>query len=173
MAEEQYLDRQMIQLAKTLTTNGMFFWREYEINRTGVTAYPFTFCDFVQNGTGQLRLSGSLMFTSTVPEGAQSNELLLARVQPDSVGFRDRWEYFTSWNGEDPMWNKEIKMRKSCSCVSREEHAKGEYFGWYSWLPSVVWNPGLKLYIMVNGGSYAWLWSEQFTQRLLRSMDAY
>jgi hypothetical protein len=32
---------------------------------------------------------------------------------------------------------------------------KQEHFGWYSWLPSTVWNEGLKLFIMVNGGTYA------------------
>ena len=36
-----------------------------------------------------------------------------------------------------------------------EKNKNNEYFGWYSWLPSVVWNEGLKLYIMVNGGTYA------------------
>jgi hypothetical protein len=36
-----------------------------------------------------------------------------------------------------------------------EKRDSGEYFGWYSWLPSVVWNEGLGLYIMVNGGTYA------------------
>jgi hypothetical protein len=36
-----------------------------------------------------------------------------------------------------------------------EKRDSWEYFGWYSWLPSVVWNEGLGLYIMVNGGTYA------------------
>ena len=30
-----------------------------------------------------------------------------------------------------------------------------DHFGWYSWLPSVVWNKKLGLFIMVNGGTYA------------------
>jgi len=38
--------------------------------------------------------------------------------------------------------------------VLPERNSRGEYFGWYSWLPSVVWNPGLQKYVMVNGGTY-------------------
>jgi len=39
--------------------------------------------------------------------------------------------------------------------VFPDRSAGGDFFGWYSWLPSVVFNPGLGLYIMVNGGTYA------------------
>jgi hypothetical protein len=44
-----------------------------------------------------------------------------------------------------------------------EDHRNENNIGWYSWLPSVVWNQGLGVYIMVNGGTYVddnWQWSD-------------
>ncbi len=41
------------------------------------------------------------------------------------------------------------------SHVFHEKSHDRNYFGWYSWLPSVVWNKELGLYIMVTGGTYA------------------
>jgi hypothetical protein len=87
------------------------------------------------------------------PEGAQANRMLLARVKIEDIEFRDRWEYFAGWDGEKPAWTKDLAKRDAVY-VFPEKNGRNEYFGWYSWLPSVVWNPGLGLYIMVNGGTY-------------------
>jgi hypothetical protein len=48
----------------------------------------------------------------------------------------------------------DIRKRKPAH-IFPDKNINNEYFGWYSWLPSVVWNEGLQLYIMVNGGTYA------------------
>ena len=87
------------------------------------------------------------------PEGAQSNELLLARVQSDKLAQRKNWEFFTGWLDGKPSWSTDLKKRRPVH-VFPAKNQYDEYFGWYSWLPSVVWNAGLQCYIMVNGGSY-------------------
>lgn len=131
----------------------MFFLKEFGVNKHGKTAYPFSFCDFVQRGQDNAAAQDEFTYVYA-PEGAQSNYLLLARVNSDSIAHRSQWEYFSGWEGENPTWTPDIRQRKAVH-VFPEKNEQDEYFGWYSWLPSVVWNPGLELYIMVNGGTYA------------------
>lgn len=130
----------------------MFFWKEFgrEINQR--TYYPFSFLAFVQNGqAGRASPDGYIYIYS--PEGARSNQLLLARVKKESFEQRDNWEYFKQWEGDTPVWSKAISERGNVM-VFPEKNSNGDSFGWYSWLPSVVWNEGLGVYIMVNGGTY-------------------
>ncbi len=130
----------------------MFFWEESGKFLHGEMAYPFSFCSFVQNGKANSAAKDEYIYIYS-PEGAQSNQLLLARVAKNKIEFRDQWEYFASWKDDQALWTRDLEKRG----VVHEFPAKndsGEFFGWYSWLPSVVWNQGLGLYIMVNGGSY-------------------
>ena len=135
-----------------ITAEEMFFMEEYGLQHDGYAAYPFVFCAFVQNGRDNQAARDEFIYIYS-PEGAQSNRLLLARVRVEEFEKRSSWEYFSGWDGDEPTWSKDINERDAV-CVFDEKNPNGEYFGWYSWLPSVVWNPGLELYIMVNGGTY-------------------
>ena len=130
----------------------MFFFEEFGRSGQGKTAYPFSYVEFVQNGKDNQASKDGYVYIYA-PEGARAHQLLLARVPAYQIGQRSAWEYFSGWNGNTPTWNSNIEARQP-NIVFPERNANGDYFGWYSWLPSVVWNPGLQKYIMVNGGTY-------------------
>jgi hypothetical protein len=70
------------------------------------------------------------------------------------LGIREAWRFFIGYDQNQPQWSPNIEDRQAVHLFP--EHSQdGHYFGWYSWLPSMVWNEDLKLYIMVNGGTYA------------------
>ena len=130
----------------------MFFLEENGTDVNGLVYFPFSFVSFVQNGqAGQASPDGYIYIYS--PEGAKANHLLLARVKKEKFEIRDNWEYFKQWNGDAPVWSSDITERGNVM-VFPEQNANGDTFGWYSWLPSVVWNEGLGVYVMVNGGTY-------------------
>lgn len=131
----------------------MFFKEEFGRHGSGKNAYPFSYLTFVQNGQDN-RASKDGYVYMYAPEGAKSNELLLARVPAGQIGQRSAWQYFSGWDGQTARWSDDINQRRA-NLYLPEKNSAGEYFGWYSWLPSVVWNPGLQKYIMVNGGTYA------------------
>ena len=61
--------------------------------------------------------------------------------------------FFLKRNADDSAeWTKSIEDRGIVHTFP--EKTANDYFGWYSWLPSVVWNEGLGVFIMVNGGTY-------------------
>ena len=131
----------------------MFFLEEFGIPHKEQIAYPFSFIDFVQEGQNHSASKDNFVYIYS-PEGAQAHKLTLAKTHKDSIDFRDAWEYFTAFDGKgEPQWSKHITERGYVHEFPQKS-AKGHHFGWYSWLPSVVWNEGLELYIMVNGGSY-------------------
>ena len=131
----------------------MFFLKEYGIPHQEQVAYPFSFVDFVQNGQNNSAAKDDYIYIYS-PEGAHANKLTLARVSKEKIGVRNEWQYFTNYDKKNqPVWTKKIDKRGyvyEYPVKSSKEH----YFGWYSWIPSVVWNEGLGLYIMVNGGTY-------------------
>ncbi len=135
-----------------VTKEEMFFLEEFGLTEHGETAYPFSYCSFVQNGQHNDAAKDEYIYIYS-PEGAQANRLLLARVHNKEIEKRDSWEYFSAWDGDMPGWTKDLSKRVAVHEFP-EKNEKGEYFAWYSWLPSVVWNPGLNLYIMANGGTY-------------------
>ncbi len=132
----------------------MFFLEEFGQPHVKQQAYPFSFVAFVQNGKDASAAKDDYIYIYS-PEGAASNHLLLARVNKQTIGVRDSWEYFVRYdtNGQ-PEWTPDPRKREAV-CVFPAKSSDGNYFGWYSWLPSVVWDEGLGLYIMVNGGTYA------------------
>ncbi len=131
----------------------MFFLKEYGIPHQEQVAYPFSFVDFVQNGQNNSAAKDDYIYIYS-PEGAHANKLTLARVSKEKIGVRNEWQYFTNYDKKNqPVWTNNIDKRGyvyEYPTRSSKEH----YFGWYSWIPSVVWNEGLGLYIMVNGGTY-------------------
>jgi len=150
--EERFLEP-WDEAREEVTMEEMFFLEEFGQTKHGETAYPFSFCSFVQNGQDNRAAQDEFVYIYS-PEGAQSNHLLLARVKNSEIENRAKWEYFTGYNGETPVWTDDLNKRNAVY-IFPEKNGAGEYFGWYSWIPSVVWNSGLGLYIMVNGGTYA------------------
>ena len=153
LGEERFLDPWDDTAREDISHNEMFFMEESGKFEHDDMAYPFSFCSFVQNGQANSAAQDDYIYIYS-PEGAQTNHLLLARVKQNEIEKRDRWEYFTAWDGDDPLWTDDLDKRAVIHEFP-EKNDSGEYFGWYSWLPSVVWNEGLGLYIMVNGGTYA------------------
>ncbi|MCF6268942.1 MAG: DUF4185 domain-containing protein [Melioribacteraceae bacterium] len=135
-----------------LTKAEMFSFEEFGQTRDSIAAYPFSYCTFVQNGQDNNAAKDEYVYIYS-PEGAHANRLLLARVNNKEIEQRDKWEYFSGWDGDKPNWTSDISKRGTVYDYP-EKNRNDEYFGWYSWLPSVVWNEGLNLYIMVNGGTY-------------------
>lgn len=132
----------------------MFSLEEFGLPHRDQPAYPFSYLDFVQHGRDSGAASDGYLYMYS-PEGARAHELLLARVEKGALGVRGSWEYFVRYDDHDqPVWSPDI-LRRGPVHVFPEQSADGNFFGWYSWLPSVVWNAGLGLYIMVNGGTYA------------------
>ena len=131
----------------------MFFLEEFGIVHQKKEAYPFSYVDFVKQGKANSASKDNYVYVYC-PEGAYAHKLLLARVPKDKLGTRSAWEYFQKFEGKQPKWTSDIGKRGYVHTFPAKSN-DGKYFGWYSWLPSVVWNEGLGLYIMVNGGTYA------------------
>ncbi len=129
----------------------MFFFEEGGLPHKTEVAYPFSYVSFVQCGRDNAAAQDDYLYLYS-PEGAHTNRLLLARVEKDRIGRRDEWEFFARYDGDKPVWTRELTQRGPV-LVLPEKNDRGNYFGWYSWLPSVVWNEPLGLYIMVNGGT--------------------
>jgi len=135
------------------TPEEMFSLEEFGRPHQTQPAYPFSYFDFVQHGRDNSAAPDAYLYMHG-PEGAHAHQLMLARVDKRHLGQRDAWEYFAGYADGTPVWSPEIEHRQPVHTCP-EKSAQGDWFGWYSWLPSVVWNPGLGLYIMVNGGTYA------------------
>lgn len=137
-----------------VNTEEMFFLEESGRPHQEQPAYPFSYIEFVQQGRAHSASKDGYVYIYS-PEGAQAHQLLLARVPQSRLGERAVWEYFTGYDPQgDSNWSKRLEDRKPVHTFPLK-NSQGHYFGWYSWLPSVVWNPGLKLFIMANGGTYA------------------
>jgi inosine-uridine nucleoside N-ribohydrolase len=130
----------------------MFFLEEFGLPHQTQMAYPFSFVDFVKCGKDNAAARDDYLYIYS-PEGAYAHSLCLARVPKDKLGIRDAWEYFVRYQGSQATWTSDIKQR-GYAHVFPEKSQDGNHFGWYSWIPSVVWNQGLGVYIMVNGGTY-------------------
>ncbi|RKD88302.1 DUF4185 domain-containing protein [Mangrovibacterium diazotrophicum] len=130
----------------------MFFLEEYGDTVNGRFVHPFTFCSFAQQGKNHSASTDGYIYI--YGPGLRSHQLLMARVKSNDIDSRSNWEFFAGWNGDEAQWTGEFEKAKP-AFEFPEKNDAGEYFGWYSWLPSVVWNEGLGLYIMVNGGTYA------------------
>lgn len=130
----------------------MFYLEESGREAHGGLGYPFASCAVAQRGRdGQADSDGYVYIYS--PEGANTHELLLARAPREALGVRAAWTFFAGWDGAQPRWSSALDLRQP-NHVFPEADARGDVYGWYSWLPSVVWNPGLGLYIMANGGTF-------------------
>jgi hypothetical protein len=130
----------------------MFFLEEFGLPHQRQEAYPFSFVDFVKSGKDNSSAKDDYLYIYS-PEGAHAHKLLLARVPKDKLGLRSAWEYFVKYEDSQAIWTSDI-MQRGYAHLFPGKSQDGNHFGWYSWVPSVVWNQGLGLYIMVNGGTY-------------------
>jgi len=130
----------------------MFFLEEAGRIGHGGMAYPFASCDAVQEGRDHGASRDGYVYLYS-PEGACTAQLLLARAPAEALSRRDAWEFYCGWQGGQPLWNHDLQARQPVHAFPARDD-NGDVFGWYSWLPSVVWNQGLGLYLMVNGGTY-------------------
>jgi len=150
---QERLLEDMSPLRNIVNEEEMFFLKEHGLPHKKQEAYPFSFVSFVQNGQNGSASKEGLVYIYS-PEGAHSHKLTLARVPKECFGLRESWEYFTHFDDDNvPAWTSNIKERGYVHEFP-DQNKDGQVFGWYSWLPSVVWNEGLGLYIMVNGGTY-------------------
>jgi hypothetical protein len=131
----------------------MFFLEEHGLPHKVQVAYPFSYVSFIQRGRDNAAATDDYIYIHS-PEGAHSHRLLLARVKKDRIGLRDEWQYFEQHDGDQAVWTRDIGQRAPVH-VFPERNDSGNCFGWYSWLPSVVFNEPLGLYLMVNGGTCA------------------
>jgi len=137
-----------------VSADEMFFLEECGHPHREQPAYPFSYVSFVQCGRDNTAARDDYTYIHS-PEGAQSHQLLLARAPKHQIGVRDAWEYFVRYDDDGhPMWSPDLRERGPVHLFP-ERSGDDRYFGWYSWLPSVVWNEPLGLYIMANGGTYA------------------
>ena len=132
-----------------------FFWQEDGFSREGKTGYAFSWISVCQMGMGHRSGEQDGFVYLYSPNGANANELNLARVPEKSITDREAYQFFKSMSAAgDVRWTKDLEQRGVMHQFPKQ-NSQGQAFGWYSWLPSVVWNEGLKMYIMVNGGTYS------------------
>jgi hypothetical protein len=149
--ESKWLDPES-NIRNSIVEDEFFFFEMSGREKYDGTAYPFSFCSFAQCGRDNSAARDNFIYIYS-PEGSSSNELLLARVEKNQFERRDAWEFFSGRENGQLTWGK-LEERKPV-VEFPATNSKGECFGWYSWLPSVVWNEGLQMFVMVNGGTYA------------------
>jgi len=110
--------------------------------------YAFSFISVVQYGKDYQENKDGYVYLYSPNGKKDAHRLNLARVKKEHILDRTNWEYFARHTDDgDPEW------------VMNDIHKRGdvhlfpEGWGFYSWLPSVVWNKELELYIMACAGT--------------------
>ncbi len=110
--------------------------------------YAFSFITVAQLGRDYRENKDGYVYLYS-PEGKEkAANLNMARVKKDKITDRNEWEYFVKLkdNGQAEWVKGDITKRGIV-------HKFPAGWGFYSWSPSVVWNKGLGLFIMVTGGT--------------------
>ena len=131
----------------------LFFHREDSQRREVIAASAFSYFDFLQSGRGNRQSRDEFIYIYA-PDLLTSNRLNLARAPAAKLGLRSAWEFFAGSSDGGASWSPHIEDRAAVHEFPAH-NSYGEHFGWYSWLPSVVWNEPIGLYIMAAGGTYA------------------
>lgn len=113
----------------------------------------FALLTILQMGKGyELNRDGYIYVYS--PNGSTEgtmNQLVMFRVAKNKLPGRNSYEYFVSHKSNGAAsWSKNIEDRKPVA-VFPEGHVNKTWHP-YSWHPSVVYNKGLGVYMMVNWG---------------------
>ncbi len=129
----------------------VFFWHEDPVLKDGVEGYAFSWISFCQNGKNNSHANHTedpYIYLYS-PEPDECWKLNLARVKKDKITDKSSYEFFKSYDEIDKaLWTTKIEERGVIHVFPENDK-----WGWYSWLPSVVWNENLGYYIMVNSGS--------------------
>ncbi len=139
-----------------------FFWHEHPRTVHDQEAYAFSTVACCQMGQNNSEAMDNYVYLYS-PDGPCPYQLNMARVPKDKLTDRSAYEYFKSRNLDgSAVWTPDMTERGVVHVFS--DKTGNDYFGWYSWLPSVVWNGRLDLFIMVSGGTYAGgsLWLSDF-----------
>jgi hypothetical protein len=139
---------------KILSTDSstQFFYHQQPRTFLGKEAYAFSTISFALMGKDNSQAMDNYIYMYA-PDGPYPHQLNMARVSKDKILDRKSYEYFVSRNSNGSA-NWTTNMANRGIVHTFPEKTGDEYFGWYSWQPSVVWNKALGLFVMVNGGTY-------------------
>ena len=130
-------------------STAFFFYKEdphWHIDRN---AYAFNWIAFCQNRKDNSAAKDDYIYMYS-PEQYNPRKLAVIRVHKDHILDKSKYEYFKGWNGEKAEWTNDMKQRGVN--LLYPEDPKGREWMWASWFPSVVYNQGLDLYMMVSYG---------------------
>lgn len=131
-----------------LDSGSFFFYKEDPAWKLDRDAYAFNWIAFCQNGKANSAAKDNYIYMYS-PEQKNIRELSVIRVHKNYMLDKSKYEYFKGWNGGKPEWTS--KMKERGVNLLYPECYEGDWM-WASWFPSVVYNPGLDLYIMVSYG---------------------
>ena len=151
-------------------STSFFFYKEdprWHIDRD---AYAFNWIAFCQNGKDNSQAKDNYIYMYS-PEQYNPRNLSMIRVHKDKIRNKEEYEYFKGWNNDKAEWTKNMSERGVNLKYPEKTDAK---WMWASWFPSVVYNPGLDLYIMTSYGIYdpkrkywdGWCWNCQYPASL-------
>ena len=130
-------------------STAFFFHREDPRPKEGKDAYAFNWIAFLQNGKANSEAKDDYVYMYS-PEQHNPRNLALARVHKDQVLEKSRYEYMVGMENDRPTWTADI--RKRGFTMQYPAAGDGQEWMWASWLPSVVYNSGLDLYLMTSYG---------------------
>jgi Domain of unknown function (DUF4185) len=121
-----------------LSNGGMFFWHETE-------DYSFSQISFLQCGKDNSLAKDNYVYLYSKVGSFKPTEIVLARVLKDKILDKSSYRYFKEYDSAGyPVWTPDVEKKGIIM------HMPQGYLP-FGWLPSVVYNPGLDLYIMVAG----------------------
>ncbi|MEK6481800.1 hypothetical protein WJR50_29925 [Catalinimonas sp. 4WD22] len=130
-------------------SSAFFFYKEDPRHHIDRDAYAFNWIAFCQNGQNNQAAKDDYVYMYS-PEQHEPRNLSMIRVHKDHILDKSKYEYFKSWNDKEAEWTGDMKQRG----VNLKYPAakEGQEWMWASWFPSVVYNKGLDLYLMVSYG---------------------
>ncbi|MCG6190616.1 hypothetical protein [Maribellus maritimus] len=126
-----------------------FFYKEDPRFHIDKDSYAFNWIAFCQNGKDNSAAKDDFVYMYA-PEQHAPDKLSMIRVHKDKIRDKESYEYFKHWEGEKAEWTKNMKERGVN--LQYPQAPEGREWMWASWLPSVVYNEGLDLYMMVSYG---------------------
>jgi hypothetical protein len=133
----------------TYEPESFFFYKEDPRWKIDRDAYAFNWIAFCQNGQDNTAAMDDFVYMYS-PEQHEPRHLAVIRVHKSHILDREHYEYFKGWNDGSAEWTKNMSDRGINLLYPAAP--EGEEWMWASWFPSVVYNPGLDLYLMVSYG---------------------
>ncbi|MEX0775400.1 MAG: hypothetical protein WD042_06765 [Phycisphaeraceae bacterium] len=124
----------------------MFYWHETD-------DYAFANLEFLQAGRDYRDARDGYAYLYAPGGRHEPWKLNMARVPVDRILNRASYEFFARLDDAGrPVWTADV-ARRGVVRAFPARNAAGEEFGWYSYLPSVVYNKALGLYVMATGAT--------------------